>query len=179
MEIEEQKLDPETGWPTASSRLWGTAIDGDMDDKGGFWCAFSYADWARTHHMVFDRRRRLDAQWDEWIVLKGDNKLPATGVTSLDADSIANSEHARIESQQKMADRIAVAAEQDPDPSLRRAYRSIAPLVRNPATRWNGERSTQLSTTFSGVGPTPISAENVKHIGMLGLLLCGPLADSS
>jgi len=77
IEIEEQEVDPVTGWPVASSRLWGTAIDGDMDDRGGFWVAFSYADWAQTQKMVFDRRRRLDSQWDEWIVLDGEKKRPA------------------------------------------------------------------------------------------------------
>jgi hypothetical protein len=185
MEIEEQKLDPETGWPTASSRLWGTAIDGDMDDKGGFWCAFSYADWARTHHMVFDRRRRLDAQWDEWIVLKGENRLPAEeGVAyrspaeqgaasfAVDGDTIANAERARVESQQKMAERIAVAAEKHRDPEIRSAYRSIAPLKRDPAMRWNGERP--LLDTFAGMGT---SAHDIKHVGTLRLLLCGICAD--
>jgi hypothetical protein len=77
IEIEEQKVDPKTGWPVASSRLWGTAIDGDMDDKGGFWVAFSYTDWARTYKMVFDRRRRMDSQWDEWFVMDGKMKSPA------------------------------------------------------------------------------------------------------
>ncbi|KAF2676600.1 hypothetical protein K458DRAFT_321604 [Lentithecium fluviatile CBS 122367] len=69
IEIEEQVVDPETGWPLESSRLWAAAIDGDMDENGGFWVAFSYADWAKTCSISYTRRRRLDAQWDEWFVL--------------------------------------------------------------------------------------------------------------
>jgi hypothetical protein len=69
IEIEEQNVNSETGWPVESSRLWAAVIDGDMDEKGGFWVAFAYADWAKTYVMNFDRRRRLDAQWDEWLVL--------------------------------------------------------------------------------------------------------------
>jgi hypothetical protein len=40
IEIEEEELDPLTGWPVEEKRLWSNYIDANMDQKGGFWAYF-------------------------------------------------------------------------------------------------------------------------------------------
>ncbi len=40
IEMEERELDPVTGWPVASTRLWSSVIDANMDSDGGFWVTF-------------------------------------------------------------------------------------------------------------------------------------------
>lgn len=70
IEIEERVVD-EKGWPVEGTRLWSAVIDGDMDRNGGFWVSFAEADWARGEGRgVMDggKRRRPDAQWEEWFV---------------------------------------------------------------------------------------------------------------
>lgn len=70
IEIEESEIDPATGWPAESSRLWCAVIDGNMDRNGGFWVTFAYAVWAQNPEArAGGERRRADAQWEEWFVL--------------------------------------------------------------------------------------------------------------
>lgn len=40
IEIEEEELDPTTGWPVGRTRLWSSVIDANMDQRGGFWAYF-------------------------------------------------------------------------------------------------------------------------------------------
>lgn len=72
IEIEEKEVDPDTGWPVESSRLWCAVIDGNMDQNGGFWVIFALANWVLAGSQFLrgnNERRRLDAQWEEWFVL--------------------------------------------------------------------------------------------------------------
>lgn len=41
IEIEEEELDPTTGWPVERTRLWSTVVDVNMDENGGFWAYFT------------------------------------------------------------------------------------------------------------------------------------------
>jgi hypothetical protein len=40
IELEEEEVDPLTGWPVEEKRLWSSVIDANMDQKGGFWAYF-------------------------------------------------------------------------------------------------------------------------------------------
>ncbi|KAF2026855.1 hypothetical protein EK21DRAFT_73176, partial [Setomelanomma holmii] len=40
IEIEEEEVDPITGWPVERTRLWSSVIDANMDRNGGFWAYF-------------------------------------------------------------------------------------------------------------------------------------------
>lgn len=44
IEIEEEDVDPVTGWPVERSRLWSNIIDANMDHNGGFWAHFTKVD---------------------------------------------------------------------------------------------------------------------------------------
>jgi hypothetical protein len=44
IEMEEQEVDPVTGWPVQHTRLWGSTINADMDRNGGFWVCFDPVD---------------------------------------------------------------------------------------------------------------------------------------
>ncbi|ORY12287.1 hypothetical protein BCR34DRAFT_301712 [Clohesyomyces aquaticus] len=72
IEIEEKVLDPGTGWPAESSRLWCAVIDGDhtMGRDGSFRVRFAFAKWmqeASVEELL--KRRKPDAQWEEWFVV--------------------------------------------------------------------------------------------------------------
>ncbi|KAF2185302.1 hypothetical protein K469DRAFT_739026 [Zopfia rhizophila CBS 207.26] len=45
IEIEESEVDPVTGWPVETARLWSSVIDANMDRNGGFWVNFLSASW--------------------------------------------------------------------------------------------------------------------------------------
>lgn len=45
IEMEEREVDPITGWPVETTRLWSVVIDGNMDQSGGFWVYFLLAKW--------------------------------------------------------------------------------------------------------------------------------------
>jgi hypothetical protein len=40
IEIEEEELDPTTGWPSDRTRLWSSIIDANIDQNGGFWAHY-------------------------------------------------------------------------------------------------------------------------------------------
>jgi hypothetical protein len=75
IELEERELDPVTGWPVESARIWSTMIHGEMDGNGRFPVYFAIGHWGEgrgTPPMppggVFphDPRGRI---WKEWFVL--------------------------------------------------------------------------------------------------------------
>ncbi|KAL1610353.1 hypothetical protein SLS60_002019 [Paraconiothyrium brasiliense] len=45
IEIEEQSVDPATGWPAEQTRLYATVVNGDMDCHGGFSVYFLPVRW--------------------------------------------------------------------------------------------------------------------------------------
>ncbi|KAF2825744.1 hypothetical protein CC86DRAFT_34424 [Ophiobolus disseminans] len=50
IEMEEEELDPVTGWPVEQTRLWSSVIEANMDSKGGFWAHFLPSRWMHEKH---------------------------------------------------------------------------------------------------------------------------------
>ena len=74
IEIEESALDPVTGWPAESSRLWCSVHDGKGYSDGKIMVTFAYADWAQDRvsqdndsRPITGAAERPDAQWVERI----------------------------------------------------------------------------------------------------------------
>ncbi|KAF1975017.1 hypothetical protein BU23DRAFT_530781 [Bimuria novae-zelandiae CBS 107.79] len=73
IEIEESRLDPATGWPAQSARLWCSVHDGKGYSDGKILVTFAFAEWAATRVPGEDDMRigpegdRADAQWVERI----------------------------------------------------------------------------------------------------------------
>jgi hypothetical protein len=75
IEIEEQEVDPETGWPLPKSRLASAVIIGDVDENGGFWVGFTHADILLTGKIAREPRGRWVgvsplaplSEWYEWF----------------------------------------------------------------------------------------------------------------
>ncbi|KAF2447399.1 hypothetical protein P171DRAFT_407518 [Karstenula rhodostoma CBS 690.94] len=71
--IEESVLDPATGWPAESARLWCSVHDGKGYSDGKILVTFAFADWADQRvPQANDLRHpnggdRSDAQWTEKI----------------------------------------------------------------------------------------------------------------
>ncbi|KAH7083810.1 hypothetical protein FB567DRAFT_446714 [Paraphoma chrysanthemicola] len=57
IEIEEEKVEPTTGWPVESTRLWSSVIDANMDQNGGFWAYFLPSCW--VHEKTDDGKQKL------------------------------------------------------------------------------------------------------------------------
>ena len=58
--------------PAPQSMKPRVVIDGEMDDKGGFWVSFASADWFHRGCPQAEARgvrSRPDAEWQEWFVL--------------------------------------------------------------------------------------------------------------
>ncbi|KAF2640268.1 hypothetical protein P280DRAFT_452890 [Massarina eburnea CBS 473.64] len=83
IDIEEEEVDPVTGWPVEDTRLWCAVLDGSIESTGGFWVNFARATWvvegARRHEEALGGkeeeeeypgfRKRGDNQWQEWFQL--------------------------------------------------------------------------------------------------------------
>jgi len=75
VEIEEEDLDPYTGWPTEWSRIWASGSDGKMYPDGKILVTFAYAKWAQDRTPQEDDLRPLkgwsqprpDSQWKELV----------------------------------------------------------------------------------------------------------------
>ncbi|KAL5446913.1 hypothetical protein PMIN06_007636 [Paraphaeosphaeria minitans] len=71
--IEESVLDPVTGWPAESARLWCSVHDGKGYTDGKILVTFAFAEWAEQRMPRADDLRRpdggdrADAQWTEKI----------------------------------------------------------------------------------------------------------------
>lgn len=57
IEIEEEELDPRTGWPVERTRLWSSVIDANMDCNGGFWAYFVPS--CSVHEKTSDGKQKL------------------------------------------------------------------------------------------------------------------------
>jgi hypothetical protein len=64
IEMEEEEVDPVTGWPVERKRFWSCVINADMDRNGGFWAFFTPAAW--MHERMADGRYRMR---EEFFVL--------------------------------------------------------------------------------------------------------------
>lgn len=68
VQIEEQHLDAETGWPLARHRLLGARNDGRFDSEGKLLVEFFYVGWwEETLARVGDARRTPGLQWEELV----------------------------------------------------------------------------------------------------------------
>lgn len=73
IEIEESSLDPVTGWPTESSRLWCSVQDANGYANGKILVTFALAQWVHNRKPRTDDTRpvigadRPDAQWHEFM----------------------------------------------------------------------------------------------------------------
>jgi hypothetical protein len=61
IEMEEEEVDPETGWPVDRTRLLSSVIEARMDSNGGFWATFIPVPWA--HQKTPDGQQRLLRQY--------------------------------------------------------------------------------------------------------------------
>jgi hypothetical protein len=66
IELEEQELDPTTGWPVEKARLWSAVVAADMNDKGGFWASFQPVTW--VHERTPNGKPRLLQEYFVWYV---------------------------------------------------------------------------------------------------------------
>ncbi|KAH3909448.1 hypothetical protein HBH56_156660 [Parastagonospora nodorum] len=75
IELEERNVDPVTGWPVESARIWSTMIHGEMDDNGRFPVYFVVGHWGEGRGtppippggiLPHDPNGRI---WREWFVL--------------------------------------------------------------------------------------------------------------
>jgi hypothetical protein len=75
IEFEERELDPVTGWPVESARIWSTMINGEMDGNGRFPVDFAIGHWGEGRGtpplppggiLPHDPSGRI---WREWFVL--------------------------------------------------------------------------------------------------------------
>ena len=57
IEIEEEELDPITGWLVERTRLWSSVIDANMDRNGGFWAYFLPSRW--IHEKTPDGKQKI------------------------------------------------------------------------------------------------------------------------
>ncbi|KAF1963323.1 hypothetical protein CC80DRAFT_486717 [Byssothecium circinans] len=83
IEIEEEVVDPTTGWPVEDARLWCAVVEGAIHRDGGFWVNFAKSTWvlegAIKHEIALGGaeeeeeypgfRKRGDNQWQEWFQL--------------------------------------------------------------------------------------------------------------
>lgn len=75
IEIEENELDPITGWPVERTRIWSTIINGNMDANGRFPAYFAVGIWGEgrgvpplPEGMVLSGSPE-GRMWREWFVL--------------------------------------------------------------------------------------------------------------
>lgn len=75
IELEETEVDPVTGWPVESRRIWSTMIHGEMDGNGRFPVYFAIGQWGEGRGtpplppggiLPHDPSGRI---WREWFVL--------------------------------------------------------------------------------------------------------------
>jgi hypothetical protein len=75
IELEEREVDPLTGWPVESARIWSTMIHGEMDGNGRFPVYFVVGHWGEGRGtppippdgiLPHDPRGRV---WKEWFLL--------------------------------------------------------------------------------------------------------------
>ncbi|KAH7068818.1 hypothetical protein BKA63DRAFT_422818 [Paraphoma chrysanthemicola] len=75
IELEESDIDPITGWPVESARIWSTQIHGDMDGNGRFPVFIAIGHWGEGRGAPpLPEGMRIDSHpngriWREWFVL--------------------------------------------------------------------------------------------------------------
>lgn len=75
VEIEEEQVDPMTGWPVERTRIWINVINGDMDEHGRFSAIFARGFWGdgkglpKIEDGVVLSRDNGDRLWKEWFVI--------------------------------------------------------------------------------------------------------------
>jgi hypothetical protein len=66
IELEEQDLDPTTGWPVEEARLWSAVVAADMNHKGGFWASFQPVTW--VHERTSAGMPKILQEYFVWYV---------------------------------------------------------------------------------------------------------------
>jgi hypothetical protein len=68
IELEEQELDPTTGWPVGKARLWSAVIAAGMDQKGGYWASFQPVPW--VHQKTPAGNPKILQEYFIWYVYR-------------------------------------------------------------------------------------------------------------